>query len=209
MEAIDIGDTVADLCTCFEDRLGCPEVTILPNGQQCRPCGRKECPRAAPGQCGGVVEATGPLGRNVELMPAQVSTSIQDHGGSLCCIPVFVRVGGHRGDAWNTEIEVWYLIPKLHGPRKDETPETRVGMEADAAFTSHVSEWCNGVDDSMGKARCGPGNHDRAFRNGVRHGVDIGGVVLAHWDPDLLVAEVGGSLVECNVGGVRDDHLWL
>ena len=119
-----------------------------------------------------------------------------------------MRVGRHRGDAREPEVERRHRGAEPLRPREHEAAEAGVDVAADAALARELGELLDRIDDAVGEARR-RADDDRCVAGDRRAGgVDVGAqIVGADRHLDELHAEVAGRLVERGVGGGRRDDL--
>src|SRR6516225_9051694 len=206
-DARDPRDAVADFRAGLQNPAGRVEIPALADGDHRRPARGRQRTGPAPRERGGQVQATRPVGARVVLELPQVLSAVQDHRRALGGVAVLVRVGRHRGDARQPEVERRHRVAEPLGPGHDEPPEAGIDVAAGAALGGQRGDLRYRVDHTVRERRrrrhhdCGP------LRDGLGHGRQVGLEALVHRHPDQRHIEEPGGLVERRVRGHRRDDL--
>src|SRR5262249_37698302 len=152
-DAVDLGDALFDGRGRLDDAAHRVEVAGFAKGHHRGPARRTQRARTGTGERRAEVEAARPLRGLVVLEVAQVLVAVQHHRGALGRVAVLVRVGRHRRDAGNPEVERWHVVAEPFGPRQYEAAEARVGVEPDVARARELGEFADRVDHPVREAR--------------------------------------------------------
>ena len=149
---LDLGDrrqALFDLVGYFHDGSRGLQVSLLTEGDHRCPGRGAQSAGAAPGHGRGGVDTARPVGHLEELVTPQLQVPVEDDGVPLEPVSEFMSVGGHRGQARETEVENRHLVPQLLDPGKDEPPQAAVDMEADAMLQRDRGQLLHGVYQSV------------------------------------------------------------